>query len=77
MSPVVSSVPPTTDHVAGGTDRAGEVLAELARRGVPDASASALSRSLYSSDASIYRLEPLVVVPPAAHATSSPPSSTW
>ena len=49
---------------ATGTDRAGEVQSELARRGVRDVSASTLTRSLYSSDASIYRLEPLVVVRP-------------
>ena len=32
-----------------------DLLAELRRRGVTDADDSALSRALYSSDASLYR----------------------
>jgi FAD/FMN-containing dehydrogenase/Fe-S oxidoreductase len=48
-----------------GTDvPAGDVLGELQRRGVADASASVLTRSLYASDASIYRVEPLAVARP-------------
>ena len=60
------STRPETAPAAGprSADNSAEVLAELARRGVLDASASTLTRSLYSSDASIYRLEPLVVVRP-------------
>ncbi len=57
---------PETSGTRGVTasDRSAEVLSELVRRGVHDASSSTLTRSLYSSDASIYRLEPLVVVRP-------------
>ena len=46
------------------TAPAQEVLAALARHGVTDADASELSRALYSSDASVYRVPPLVVVRP-------------
>lgn len=42
----------------------GEVLAELGRAGVADADASALARALYSTDASLYRVPPQVVVRP-------------
>ncbi|MDN5893180.1 MAG: FAD-binding oxidoreductase, partial [Nocardioides sp.] len=42
----------------------GELLAELARRGVTDASGETLDRATYSSDASLYRVVPLVVVRP-------------
>lgn len=41
-----------------------DLVAELARRGVHDADDSALARSLYATDASIYRVEPRVVVRP-------------
>lgn len=43
---------------------ADDVIAALAAAGVGDADASALSRAMYSSDASIYRVPPLVVVRP-------------
>ncbi len=42
----------------------GEVLAELDRAGVADADASTLARALYSTDASLYRVPPQVVVRP-------------
>ena len=41
-----------------------DLVAELARRGVRDVDDGALARSLYASDASVYRVEPLVVVRP-------------
>jgi FAD/FMN-containing dehydrogenase/Fe-S oxidoreductase len=41
-----------------------DLLAELARAGVGDADGSALTRALYSSDASLYRVPPRVVVRP-------------
>ncbi len=41
-----------------------EVLAALERHGVADADDSDLSRALYASDASVYRVPPLVVVRP-------------
>ena len=41
-----------------------DLVAELARRGVHDADDSELARSLYASDASIYRVPPQVVVRP-------------
>ena len=41
-----------------------DLRAELARRGVEDVDDSDLARSLYASDASIYRVEPRVVVRP-------------
>ncbi len=40
------------------------VLAELARAGVADVDGSTLARALYSTDASLYRVPPLVVVRP-------------
>src|SRR4051794_14561175 len=40
------------------------VLAGLRRRGVLDVSASTLDRAMYSSDASLYRVVPQVVVRP-------------
>ncbi|MGZ5418099.1 MAG: FAD-binding and (Fe-S)-binding domain-containing protein [Nocardioides sp.] len=40
------------------------VLAELGRAGVTDADGSTLARALYSTDASLYRVQPLVVVRP-------------
>ncbi|WP_067434997.1 FAD-binding and (Fe-S)-binding domain-containing protein [Nocardioides jensenii] len=40
------------------------VLADLRRQGVTDVSASALDRALHSSDASLYRVVPAVVVRP-------------
>ena len=42
----------------------GDLLAELRRRGVTDVADSALARALYSSDASLYRVVPQVVVRP-------------
>ena len=41
-----------------------DILAELRRRGVTDASDSALTRALYASDASLYRVVPQAVVRP-------------
>ncbi|WP_205473321.1 FAD-binding and (Fe-S)-binding domain-containing protein [Nocardioides sp. SYSU D00038] len=43
-----------------------EVVAELRRRGLADVDDSALARALYSSDASLYRVVPQVVVRPRA-----------
>ena len=42
----------------------GDVVAELRRRGVQDVDDSSLTRALYSSDASLYRVVPRVVVRP-------------
>ncbi|HEX5862453.1 MAG TPA: FAD-binding oxidoreductase, partial [Nocardioides sp.] len=42
----------------------GDLLAELRRRGVTDVDDSTLARALYSSDASLYRVVPQVVVRP-------------
>ncbi len=41
-----------------------DLVAELRRRGVSDVDDSVLARALYSSDASLYRVEPRVVVRP-------------
>ena len=41
-----------------------DLVAELRRRGVSDVDDSVLARALYSSDASLYRVEPQVVVRP-------------
>ncbi|MET0766703.1 MAG: FAD-binding oxidoreductase, partial [Aeromicrobium sp.] len=41
-----------------------DVVAELARRGVADVDDSSLTRALYSTDASLYRVVPQVVVRP-------------
>jgi FAD/FMN-containing dehydrogenase/Fe-S oxidoreductase len=60
-----------------------DLVGELRRRGVSDVDDSTLTRALYSSDASLYRLVPQVVVRPrhrdellavldAAHATGAP-----
>ncbi|MBA4607956.1 FAD-binding protein [Aeromicrobium sp. Marseille-Q0843] len=46
------------------THTAGDVLSALDRAGVRDVDASSLARALYSSDASLYRVEPTVVVRP-------------
>ena len=46
------------------TGAARDVLASLRRHGVLDADDSDLARALYSSDASLYRVPPLVVVRP-------------
>ncbi len=46
------------------TDGSAELVAELHRRGVADVDDSALARALYSSDASLYRVVPRVVVRP-------------
>jgi FAD/FMN-containing dehydrogenase/Fe-S oxidoreductase len=46
------------------TETQAGVLAELRRRGVTDVDDSALARALYSSDASLYRVVPQVVVRP-------------
>ncbi|WP_030483043.1 FAD-binding and (Fe-S)-binding domain-containing protein [Nocardioides aequoreus] len=48
------------------TAPAGEVVAALRRAGLDDVDDSALSRSLYASDAGLYRVEPSVVVRPRA-----------
>ncbi len=45
-------------------DQSREVVAELKAAGVSDVDDSALARALYSSDASLYRVEPTVVVRP-------------
>jgi FAD/FMN-containing dehydrogenase/Fe-S oxidoreductase len=45
-------------------DRASSVSADLRRVGVLDVDSSALARSLYSSDASLYRVPPALVVRP-------------
>ncbi len=47
-----------------GRDRASSVSAELLRAGVLDVDSSSLARSLYSSDASLYRVPPALVVRP-------------
>src|SRR4051812_48086599 len=52
-----------TSSRVGGSDAA-DVVAALQRHGVRDVDASQLARTLYSSDASIYRVAPLVVVRP-------------
>ncbi|MDX6317259.1 MAG: hypothetical protein QOD35_659, partial [Nocardioidaceae bacterium] len=43
-------------------DRAKAVATELRRSGVADVDSSSLARSLYSSDASLYRVPPALVV---------------
>jgi FAD/FMN-containing dehydrogenase/Fe-S oxidoreductase len=45
-------------------DRASAVAAELRRSGVADVDSSSLARSLYSSDASLYRVPPAIVIRP-------------
>ncbi|MCR6030200.1 FAD-binding protein [Nocardioides sp. zg-579] len=52
---------PVTDPT---TVTSADLLAELARRGVTDADDSTLTRALYSSDASLYRVVPQAVVRP-------------
>ena len=47
-----------------------DLLAELRKRGVTDVDDSVLTRALYSSDASLYRVVPQVVGPPARTPTS-------
>jgi FAD/FMN-containing dehydrogenase len=51
-----------------GRERVGDaargLVETLRRRGVGDVSASSLTRSLYASDASLYRVEPLAVARP-------------
>ncbi len=65
------------------TDTHPALVAELRRRGVSDVDDSTLTRALYSSDASLYRVVPQVVVRPrhpdelhaileASHATGAP-----
>ena len=54
---VVKSLP-------AAVDAAGDVVAELRRAGLRDLDDSALTRDLYSSDASLYRVPPRVVVRP-------------
>ena len=51
-----------------------DVVAALAARGVGDVDDSDLARTLYSSDASVYRVPPRVVVRPR-HVDSWPRSS--
>ncbi len=46
------------------TGAGGDVVAELRRRGVADVDDSSLARALYSTDASLYRVVPQVVVRP-------------
>ncbi len=48
------------------TAASADLLAELRKRGVTDADDSVLARALYSSDASLYRVVPQVVVRPRA-----------
>ncbi|QIG41418.1 FAD-binding protein [Nocardioides anomalus] len=48
------------------TSGAPDLVAELRRRGVSDVDDSTLTRALYSSDASLYRVVPRVVVRPRA-----------
>lgn len=57
----------TGTHPAGYRDSVSDradLLAELHRRGVADADDSVLTRALYSSDASLYRVVPQVVARP-------------
>jgi FAD/FMN-containing dehydrogenase/Fe-S oxidoreductase len=56
--------PPSNAHSPGTSKNSGEVLHELRRAGVADVDASTLTRALYASDASLYRIEPLAVVQP-------------
>src|SRR6188474_1975879 len=48
------------------TAASAEIAAELRRRGLTDVDDSVLTRALYSSDASLYRVVPQVVVRPRA-----------
>ena len=48
------------------TPASADLVAELRRRGVTDVDDSVLTRALYSSDASLYRVVPQVVVRPRA-----------
>ena len=50
----------SSPHVGPGPD----LVAELRRRGVTDVDDSTLTRALYSSDASLYRVVPQVVARP-------------
>ena len=54
------------------TARAATCSPRCAAEGVTDVDDSTLARALYSSDASLYRVVPQVVVRPAAPSTSSP-----
>ena len=50
-----------------------ELVEELRRAGVADVDDGQLRRSLYSTDASLYRIAPLAVVVPASTSTRSLP----
>ncbi|MCL3837702.1 FAD-binding and (Fe-S)-binding domain-containing protein [Aeromicrobium duanguangcaii] len=54
----------TTPRLDDRLDTTGDVVAALERAGVRDVDSSSLARALYSSDASLYRVEPTVVVRP-------------
>jgi FAD/FMN-containing dehydrogenase/Fe-S oxidoreductase len=58
VSTSVGTVRPT------GTAATADVVAELRRRGLADVDDSSLARALYSTDASLYRVVPQVVVRP-------------
>ena len=62
----------TGEVTAGSAD----LVAELRKRGVTDVDDSALTRALYSSDASLYRVVPQVVVRPRARRRAATRSST-
>ncbi|MGI9085123.1 MAG: FAD-binding and (Fe-S)-binding domain-containing protein [Aeromicrobium sp.] len=51
-------------HAVGGERTTTDVVAELRRLGVTDVDDSTLTRALYSTDASLYRVVPQVVVRP-------------
>src|SRR5690606_9129449 len=53
-----------TIQTSSPREATGDVVAALRRAGVRDVDDSSLARALYSSDASLYRVEPLVVVRP-------------
>lgn len=54
----------TTTSIDPRPGATGDVVAALRRAGVRDVDDSSLARALYSSDASLYRVEPTVVVRP-------------
>ncbi|WP_426246676.1 FAD-binding and (Fe-S)-binding domain-containing protein [Nocardioides sp. LHG3406-4] len=60
----MSTGPKARDAASGGAVTSTDLLAELRRRGVTDADDSTLTRALYSSDASLYRVLPQAVVRP-------------
>ena len=57
-------VPRVDGALVTGTGPTADLVAELRRRGLTDVDDSVLARALYSSDASLYRVVPQVVVRP-------------